>query len=1452
MRKAAGICIGSSTVSCVYGYDSQVQWKKLRHFGNPQTALREIIQKTGIDASYDIVATGRSLRSSCGYYHVSEPEAIQRVIRSYEKQDVPDAIVSFGGQTILVYELDSNGQIVNAYTFNKCGSGTGEFFLQQIKRLGFCEVTRALEEASQTSVLEKPYVPASRCSVFCKSDCTHATNEGKASQAQIVAGLCKMIAEKISELLSKIQANRIWIIGGGSNFHPVLHYLAENNFQVKVPERAEHFEAWGAKLIAQDIQNKAQPVIAREIQRADTISFPCLPPLKNFRDFVEFRKMQRSRAKSKDRCILAIDVGSTTTKLVLARLCDLSIVASYYGYTQGQPAIATHKGLENIQSQIPEDIEISGICVTGSGRYLVEAYLTDFSKVEKDGSIAKQVMVANEISCHAKSAEHFNPGVNCVLEIGGQDAKYTYLVNGVPTDFCMNEACSAGTGSFLAEVVKEMFGINQAEDIAPFAMEGISPIQFGEQCSAFIESDINVALQEKASPHDIVAGLCYSICYNYINRVVGPRPIFGTISLQGGTAYNEAFCYAMAGVLRMNNILGEGEKIVVSKDAGLMGAIGAFLLLKVSQEKGDYLPICTSIETLLGKKIEGGGSFECRGCDYKCVINNFVIDGVKVPFGGFCRKYDSIRKRQKAIDPKKFDYTCVRDDLLFRKYSDFGSALPEDAPTIGLLGNFFELTYLPFFSNFFTKLGYRTILADAVDPAGVKRQGAAFCWPVERAHGLLYNLKEKNPDFFWLPHLKAVEVKNVWKCQKDCCPFVQASPYYLAQAFPEILKEKILAPYLDLSLSLDDIVKDILPLAEIFGVSVRKIDEAARFGWQKQEAFSRSLKMEGKKILEWLSQDTSRTAFVIFGRPYNAFSAHLGTNKGISRKIASLGIPVIPLDLLPGIDDEKEEEGMYWTCGQHILRGAKIVERDVQLFGVYFTNFSCGPDSFINFKFRHYMGQKPSLTLEFDGHTANAGFDTRIEAFFDIVKGFRKSPLLDIRAKAKAVSLAYTYQEGKNFYVVNSSGERFSLKDARVRMVLPDMGRYNTEAISSVFNGLGIQSLALPPADEKCLQLGRRYSSCKECLPYNLTLGSLLAHIEKRPKGELTVFFMPEAGGPCRFGQYNVFMKLVLEKIGVRDVALISFSPKNSYNGVKHFSERTWIAVATASCMEQISNALDVLAISPDEAKIALECAWARVKDTIVKGVYWKNFHRYLKFLKGIAQGLSKIPLKYPWARAPKILLSGEIYIRLTELATKPIVQKLSEQGFIVIPESALNWTKYIDLIKSQNILVEFPKIRGIGRIANGLKMKIEDWYERAVICSMSNSALMDRHVDDVAEFIEEARPYLSPKLGGEAILTIGGSFHEVFKRYCGVVVIGPFGCMPTRIASSILSYIMTSEKKVKRSQDPKVLKISEKFSRCPVLFVEADGNPLPPITLSQMEVFSVVAKTVGQAMSDE
>ena len=1442
-----GLCLGASTISVVLisresGNTSCKGQRRVQivrhgiypHEGNPRRTLLSALSDFDPSDCDKLAVTGRRFRDSVNLSSISEPEAVRYAYR-YLKPDGIDcpAIVSAGGETFMVYALDDAGNISNVITGNKCASGTGEFFLQQLRRMNV-----TLEEASRWSETEVPYQVSGRCSVFCKSDCTHATNKG-VPRSRVAAGLCRMMAEKILELLKKIPKRHIMLTGGTAKNRMMVSRLRRHIDGLIVPDQAPYFEALGAALWALD--HSTRPFVGTRSLFSETAArFDRLLPLKDFQKQVTFKTMGRDTTRDGDVCLLGLDVGSTTTKAVLIRQVDNALLASVYLRTNGDPVAASRKCYGVILNQIressdPATVRIVGLGVCGSGRQIAGLHaLTD--------------SVINEIIAHCTAAVHFDPDVDTLFEIGGQDAKYTHITAGVASDYAMNEACSAGTGSFLEESAQETLGVG-VQDIADIALRGKRPPNFNDQCAAFIASDIKNAIHEGIHHQNIVAGLVYSICMNYTNRVKGHRPVGNRIFMQGGVCYNRAVPMAMAALVE--------KPIVVPPEPGLMGAFGVALEVKKRLKAGLMAPAAFDLEALKNREAKYGKRFICRAngnsCDRRCEIAMVRIDGKNVPFGGACNRYYNLRKRI-HVDADALDLVKQRQDIFLNVEN---TPLTEQSPrskrpTVGINRSFLFHTYYPLYSTFFGCLGFDVLVPDTPSRQGIAERGAAFCYPAELSHGFFHRLVSTAPppDYLFLPQVKAVPAERI-ENNAVLCPFVQGEPYFLRTTFRRHLKgigmtaDRVLSPILDLTSGLEAARSPLVKTARKMGVSRRQAVDAFNRAVAVQNTCVDRTNRIGQQALQDLADDPQRIAAVIFGRPYNACAdeAHMG----IPRKLASRGVLVLPLDCLP-TGSWFSRRHMYWGMGQQIIRAARLVADHPQLFGVYITNFSCGPDSFVITYFRDIMGQKPSLTLELDSHTADAGLETRIEAFLDVVTAWRhlKSPERP-QSAPKSFKPARTEFKNRVPGVLTSSGRWLPLTDQRVTLLFPSMGKLSSEALAAVFESEGINSVAAEPADEAVLKQGRANTTCKECLPLILTTGTLLdqLHRNRRPD-EVLVYFMATGAGPCRFGQYKVFMKDLIKKRAIEDVALFSLNSEDGYDGLDNrVHHKGWQSVVIADVMEDIRAMLLANAADPKTALVRFEREWVLLMQAIKSGrpgVVDPQLDR-------AAEKLRHIDLRRPVEAVPVIALVGEIFVRRDGISRQYITERLAQMGFASVCAPVAEWIHYADWLVTKGLAYN-GHMTLLEKMGFALKRRTMRKTEARIKQKLARSGLIHSDVVDIPDIIRHARPHMAPDHIGEAILTVGSALNEVVSKACGVITIGPFGCMPNRMAEAILNEVMTAKDKLRATPgDRRLRETLAGMGDLPFLAIESDGSPFPQIINAKLEAFCLRAGHLHETM---
>jgi len=1439
IMQSFGMCIGSSTLSVVElsqkndGTVFVANARTILHNGNPQRVFEETLRSLSITKHSKIAVTGRKFRNKVNLSSVSEPEALETALLYLHGSGCPpNAVVSAGGETFMVYVIDGNGRISSVQTGNKCASGTGEFFLQQIRRMGI-----SLDDAVKCAEVEEPYMVSGRCSVFCKSDCTHATNKGVPT-GRVAAGLCRMMAGKILELLRQIPKENIMLVGGCAQNSVMIEYLRRDITNLIVPKEAPYFEALGCALWA--LNHDTKPLkTGDEIFKKMARGFPVLPSLNDYKEMVEFKRVDYGAVRDGDSCIVGLDVGSTTTKAVVMRREDNAVVASVYLRTSGNPVGASRACYQALHEQLSRSgvqIRIEGLGVTGSGRQIAGLHAMT------DGII-------NEIIAHAAGALYFDNEVDTIFEIGGQDAKYTYITNGVPSDYAMNEACSAGTGSFLEEAARETLGIAM-EDIADIALRGSTPPNFNDQCAAFISSDIKSAFNEGVARENIVAGLVYSICMNYNNRVKGNRPVGHKVFMQGGVCYNRAVPLAMASLT--------GKHIIVPPDPGLIGALGVALEIKRRVALGLLDAQEFSLGVLKDRELEYGSPFICNGgkekCDRKCEIARIKIEGKTYPFGGACNRWYNLRSHI-TLNAGQINYVDHYEKLIFHNRStpferDKGAG--EIQKTIGINKSFMVNAYFPMYHHFFSKLGLTVVLADELTREGKDRKSAPFCYPAEIAHGYFLNLLDRDPDYLFLPQFKGDHVKKSQE-QGVMCPLSQGEPFYLAAAFKDHAafrklktNHAILGPTIDFSNGFEAAEDEFVNMARQLKFSKKQVRETYAAAVDAQRHVHATMSAAGSAMLERLERNPDEFAVVVFGRSYNAFVSE--ANMGIPNKFASRNVTVIPFNYLP-IENEVGREHMYWSAGQHILKGAQFVKQHPQLFGCYITNFSCGPDSFLIGYFRREMGRKPSLTLELDSHVADAGLETRIEAFLDIIKRYRElAKAGGVRELPRRFVPATIEKNAGAPVFVDSRGVRYPLYDPKIHLIFPSMGRFISEAGSAVFRNAGVRSSTLPPADEIALKFGRGHTTCKECLPLQITVGSLLKYLAGRPSNdEKLIYFMPTASGPCRFGQYAEFMKDMIAMLELRDVALFSSSAENSYADIieQDLTEKLWTAVVLSDIFEEIQSVVRANAYDTAAALKIFEDQWQCVIRALEGSYSYKDL---LPVLESVVARLARIECTRSLQATPVVLLTGEIYVRHDGISRQYIVKDLAERGFATKVSTVAEWVYYTDWCVQHGVAVGNYTARD--RLHLMVRRRFMRHYERTFRAILSASGLCRNEVENVRHIIHTTRHLIDPKLVGEAILTVGAAMSEVPEHYCGAIAIGPFGCMPNRLAEAILTREMNmAGKRAAGGVTGKIRKLREKVTEFPFLAIESDGNRFPPIIEARLEAFLLQAGRVYAEM---
>ncbi len=1369
MKRYIGIDAGSVSVKYAV-LDNQgniLETKYVRHKGNPLITSYELLRDLYTDSYLSVTGSaGKLIARAFGIQPVNEVVAL-----SYStKRLYPDVrtVVEMGGEDSKLILLEKG--MVKEFSMNSvCAAGTGSFLDQQAERLYL-----SIEEFGEIALKsKKPPRIAGRCSVFAKSDMIHLQQIASPLE-DIVAGLCFAVARNFKGSICKNMElpEPISFQGGVAANRGLIRAFREvlsvNN--LVIPEHFAIMPAIGA--ILKDMEEGiASPFDIEDLKKFIT-------SLKDegnghralCEDSEEFEKkhsvsyyIHKLETKEKVNAYLGIDVGSISTNLAVIDEND-RVLAKRYLMTAGRPIEAVKKGLDEIGNEIGDRVNILGVATTGSGRYMI----ADFVGAD---------IVKNEITAQAQAAIEIDPQVDTVFEIGGQDSKYISIKDGIIVDFEMNKACAAGTGSFLEEQAEKL-DIAVKEEFGNLAFKSRRPCTLGERCTVFMENSLLSRQQRGASKEDLVAGLAYSIVQNYINRVVGDKAIGKKIFFQGGVAFNKSVIAAFENYL--------DKKIIVPPHHDVTGAIGMAIIVKRHMKA---LSIQRSAESSfkgfdLSKRNYEIKSFECKGCDNICEINRVKVDGEKDPlyYGSRCEKYDIKRKNKGLSDKNIPDLFAEREELLIKFHNAYlerfknqqSSNNGRDTYRIGIPRIFFFHDFLPFWSTLLWELGFEVELSSNTNRQiinkGIENIISESCLPHKIAHGHIKDLMDKNVDAIFLPSF--INFNPDSKSMRSfACPYAQTMPYVASIAFGmnqqsahTFGKIHLLKPIINFERGMEYLIKQIYYSLRPFHISKSAIKHAFKKAEEVQKEFSSTVKKRGREILENLSGKT----VVIVGRSYNAFDS--GINLEIPKKLAALGVFSIPMDYLPleAVNISSNWTNMYWRSGQSILSAAEIIRDNPKLFALYIGNFSCGPDSFIQRFFEQSMAKKPFLMIEIDEHSADAGVITRCEAFLDSINSRRDIPV-SLPMKIRPLSL--------------SKGNRNKI------VYIPRMSDH-VFGIAAAFKICGLEAEVMDLSNIETVKIGRRYVSGKECYPCAITTGDMVKKTFSRDfNSKKAVFFMPSGAGPCRFGQYNILHRLVLDEIGFPHVPIYSPNQDESfYNELgivgNDFTKHAWKGIVAIELLMKCLHETRPYEIHKGES------------DTLY-GEYLSKIYMMLQgsngnlseILNEIKTSFSKIPKSK--GKKPLVGIIGEIFVRHNVFANEDIIKKVEALGGEVWLAPVEEWLYYVNLmafrkswirLRSNLFSKKVTKDMMSTVITRYIQNKIEHEFSKPF-----KGFLRTLKEPTTVEILKNASPYLDDSFEGEAVLSMGKAIDFVKKGASGIISAMPFGCMPGTIVSALL-----------------------------------------------------------------
>jgi predicted CoA-substrate-specific enzyme activase len=1352
-----GVDIGSISINTiVLDPDGKVRLERYDYCqGNPFEQLKEILAEvltffpSHEDLRLAFTGSGGKLASEIlGGAYINE--VIAQSVSTSRLYPRVKTVIEMGGEDsklILMDRSESDASKLSDFELNTiCAAGTGSFLDQQANRIGV-SIEKEFGEMALKS--KNPPRIAGRCSVFAKSDMIHLQQIATPVH-DIVAGLCFAVARNFVSTLGRGKqldfpvSFQGGVAANAGMVRAFTELLQAGEGDLIVPEHHASMGAIGAAFCVREDGEAAafrgldrlHQYLEKKKARGDYQD-----PLKETDKHYDKTVFPLPEGVGKAEVYLGLDIGSLSTNVVLIDDQD-RVIARRYLPTESKPLEAIRRGMSEIFEEVGDRVVVKAAGTTGSGRYLT-------------GDFIGADVIRNEITAQATAAIAFDPEVDTVFEIGGQDSKFISIDNGVVTDFEMNKVCAAGTGSFLQEQAEKL-DINIVDEFASLAFRADKPAAMGDRCTVFMETDLNSFQQKGVEKENLVGGLAYSIVKNYILKVVRKKRIGNHILFQGGVTNNKAVVAAFEKIT--------GKKIHVPPHFDVTGAIGAAMLAR------DYI-LEKGTETRfkgfdISKTPYQVKRFTCRECSNECEIRRVKIEGESkaLYYGGRCEKYELEERKGKGKGIP--DYFKQKVDLLLEGYDPAGNAgLDRGRQTIGIpraLMVFYQ--YFPFWKTFFEHLGFRVVLSRESDNALIKKSlemiVAETCFPVELIHGHIDDLYEQQVDYIFAPFIINTQREKDNATSNYNCPWIQTYPFMVKPSLEDDQREKLLVPTLNfryfgkvLNKELSDFIWDK------FRISRGRVVKAVELAQQAQQDMEDKVRAMGQEVLSNLPDD--KECIVILGRPYNTGDPSL--NLRMIEKLINLDVLPIPMDFLP-LEQEgitRDYSKMYWPNGQKILAAARLVAKDPNLHAIYMGNFRCGPDSFLSHFVHEEMAGKPYMELEIDEHSADAGMITRYEAFLDSLRGSRMAEKLKDE--------------------VHRPGNMEPSPGKDRVLYFPYMCDA-AHAISAAARSVGVVSEVLPMQNKEDLDLGRKYTSARECFPLICTTGSFLKKLKEPGTDPSRIsFFMPDHNGPCRFGQYNRLQRILFNRLGYEDVKIISPSNDTSYEDLggesgSKFRFRAWKGFV----------AVDILRKLKQERK-----PYEAVEGSIEK-VYQSSLQAVIRSIENGCSDLAEtlheagrnflnVPLSNG-ERKPVIAVVGEIFMRDNPFCSGFLVNRLEKFGAETFIAPFSEWIAYSTIRWTRDS-------RWKGDYKGLVKSRIQSYAQEVSSRQLYRAVegMIDHSRDiSVNEMLNSCGAYIHKHYDGDPALNLGSSVLLAQTGISGIVNILPFTCMPGTVVSAV------------------------------------------------------------------
>lgn len=1352
-----GLDVGSTTVKLVLMDEegNLIYSKYTRHFSQIKNTIeglvKEVYDKFG-DIKVKAMVTGSGGLSVSKWLEIDFTQEVIACTKAVE-EIIPntDVAIELGGEDAkITYFTNGIEQRMNG----TCAGGTGAFIDQM--------ATLLETDASGLNELAKNYKTiypiAARCGVFAKSDIQPLLNEGVAKEDIAVSIFSSVVNQTISGLAcGRPIKGKVAFLGGPLYFLSELRkrfieILELSQDEVIFPENSQLFVVMGAALSAVDSEERSLKDIYDKLSNVDVTSFeevPRLDPLFESKD--EFEKFKERHSKNKIKrkdlnsyegnAYLGIDAGSTTTKIVLLSE-EGELLYSYYGGNEGKPLNKIVETLKEIYSIIPSKVKIVNSAVTGYGEGLIKAALNvDIGEIE---TIA-----------HYKAAEFFLPGVDFILDIGGQDMKCLKIKNGTIDSIMLNEACSSGCGSFI-----ESFSKSLDVAIDKFVEEALiskSPVDLGSRCTVFMNSRVKQAQKEGASVGDISAGLSYSVIKNVLNKVIrirDPKEMGEKIIVQGGTFYNDA-------VLRSFELISERE--VVRPDiAGLMGAFGCALIAR-ERYINDYESKLFNSEELNNLKINTEIK-RCGLCANNCMLTiNKFNDNAQFVSGNRCERGEGKTKNKSKI-PNLYDYKMKR---LFSYIP-----LKKEEAKRGVIGiprvlNMYE--NYPFWFTFFTQLGFRVELS-AMSSKKVYEMGIetipseSACYPAKLAHGHIMNLINRGIDTIFYPCVFYEKVEDKEATNHYNCPMVTSYPEVIKNNV-EALRErniKFINPFLALH-DKNKLASRLYDVFEEYGVSHKEIKEAVDMAWNEDIAFRFQIKEKGEEVVKSLNK-TGGKAIVLAGRPYHIDNE---INHGIAEMINSFGIAVLTEDSICqlGEIDRPIRAVDQWVYHTRLYAAASFVAKQSNIELVQLNSFGCGLDAVTTDQVQEILESAGKIytTLKID-EVSNLGA---------------------AKIRIRSLKAAIEERERNNYKAevkeINKDRVLFTKDMKQTHTILaPQMSPIHFELLESAVKPCGYNLEVLPSVDKDAVEDGLKYVHNDACYPSIIVIGQII-HALKSGKYDLnnTSVMITQTGGGCRATNYIAFLKKALRDAGYNNIPIISlnacgYEPNPGFKITLKLVNRMLMTLVLGDLIMRCLYRVRPYEAKEGSANKLYDLWMERSKEIVTKG----DYKAFKNAVYDIVKDFDKLPLLN--IVKPRVGVVGEILVKFHPTANNNLIEVIEREGAEAVVPDLTDFFLYC----SYDADFKFKYLSGkrLDMITSNLAIKYIEFYRNPVRKALATSEKFGE-IKHIQELAKGASPILS--IGnqcGEGWFLTGEMVELIEGGVKNILCIQPFACLPNHV----------------------------------------------------------------------